>query len=77
MQEIGISTVVISSSHHQQGCEEDESVNRIDDLICSKKRQKLDAPQVVEQPVSVEATENSILEWLKNFQDGVSFISSF
>lgn len=137
MQEMGISTGVISSNH-QQGCKVDESPNgtselsggsglscqmegaqsntvsmvdtvdyqmkvdnvhdnssmgksedavsrllmenadakqpiaTIDDLIRSRKRQKLDEPQV-ELSVAVEATENSVLNWLKNFEDGVSF----
>lgn len=40
----------------------------VDDLNCSRKRQKLDAPQE-EQNI---ATESSILIWLDNFGDGVS-----
>ncbi|KAH6765361.1 hypothetical protein C2S52_000187 [Perilla frutescens var. hirtella] len=43
-----------------------------DDLSCSRKRQKLDEPQAV-QSVAMEATEDSVLDWLKNFKDGVRF----
>ncbi|KAK6163910.1 hypothetical protein DH2020_000774 [Rehmannia glutinosa] len=42
----------------------------VDDLICSNKRQKLDVPRV-QQSVAVELTENSVIDWLKNFEDGV------
>lgn len=40
----------------------------VDDLNCSRKRQKLDGPRE-EQNI---ATESSILIWLDNFGDGVS-----
>ncbi|KAL7113757.1 hypothetical protein ACP275_04G079200 [Erythranthe tilingii] len=39
-------------------------------LVSPSKRQKLEVP-VVQEPVTVEATENSVLEWLNNFEDGV------
>ncbi|KAL7152126.1 hypothetical protein ABFS83_04G076400 [Erythranthe nasuta] len=39
-------------------------------LVSPSKRQKLEVPQV-QEPVAVEATENSVLEWLTNFEDGV------
>ncbi|KAL6516416.1 hypothetical protein OROGR_019721 [Orobanche gracilis] len=48
-----------------------------DDLTCcTRKRQKLDVPQV-EQFVAVEITEDSVLNWLKNFEDGVSYASGY
>ncbi|KAK6163912.1 hypothetical protein DH2020_000776 [Rehmannia glutinosa] len=40
-----------------------------DDLTCSNKRQKLDVPRV-QQSVAVELTENSVIDWLKNFKTG-------
>lgn len=43
------------------------------DLTCSRKRPKLDEPQAV-QSVYEEATEGSVLNWLKNFKDGVSLL---
>ncbi|GFP97356.1 werner syndrome ATP-dependent helicase [Phtheirospermum japonicum] len=62
---------------NQQSCKIDESQNvdcliaDIDDLTYSTpKRQKLDVPQV-EPAVAVEVTEDSVLNWLKNFEDGV------
>lgn len=55
-------------NNNSLGNSEDATV----DLTCSTKRQKLDEPQAV-QSVSVEATEGSVLDWLKNFKDGVSF----
>ncbi|PIN07968.1 DNA helicase [Handroanthus impetiginosus] len=41
------------------------------DLTSPTKRQKLDVPHV-KQSVALEATEDSVLDWLKNFKDGVS-----
>ncbi|XP_057789662.1 uncharacterized protein LOC131006526 isoform X2 [Salvia miltiorrhiza] len=41
-----------------------------DNLTCSRKRQKLEEPEAV-QSVAMEATEDSLLDWLKNFKDGV------
>ncbi|KAG8371609.1 hypothetical protein BUALT_Bualt13G0106100 [Buddleja alternifolia] len=43
----------------------------VDDLTSSTKRQKLEELQV-QQSVAMEATEDSVLSWLKNFDDGVS-----
>ncbi|KAM7460393.1 hypothetical protein LguiB_036250 [Lonicera macranthoides] len=42
-----------------------------DNLHYSKKRQKVDAPEQ-ENCVALEATENSLLNWIKKFNDGVS-----
>ncbi|KAL6516412.1 hypothetical protein OROGR_019717 [Orobanche gracilis] len=48
-----------------------------DDLTCcTRKRHKLDVPQV-EQFVAVEITDDSVLNWLKNFEDGVSCASGY
>ncbi|XP_047938847.1 ATP-dependent DNA helicase RecQ-like isoform X1 [Salvia hispanica] len=41
-----------------------------DDFTCSRKRLKLDEAHAV-QSVALEATEDSVLDWLKNFKDGV------
>ncbi|KAI3450175.1 hypothetical protein Pfo_006840 [Paulownia fortunei] len=62
--EAAVSRLLIESADTKQ------SVAAIDDLACSRKRQKFDVPQV-KQSVAVEATENSVLNWLKNFEDGV------
>lgn len=86
MLEMGISTEGIVPNH-QQSCKTDHSrkvysmsndnsatkseyAAAVDDLTFSTKRQKLDEPQEV-QSVAMEATEDSVLDWLKNFKDGV------
>lgn len=82
MQEMGMSTELVSSndkagepqnetSKFTEKAGEKETVSVIDDLACSRKRQKLDESRAV-QPVTIEATEDSILNWLKNFDNGVS-----
>lgn len=43
-----------------------------DDLHYSKKRQKVDAPDQ-ESCVALEATESSLLNWIKKFDNGVCF----
>ncbi|KAL0435169.1 UNVERIFIED_CONTAM: hypothetical protein Sradi_0224800 [Sesamum radiatum] len=48
-----------------------QPVAATDELTCSRKRQKLDTPQA-QHSVAVEPTEDSVLSWLKNFNDGVT-----
>ena len=45
-----------------------------DDFTCSRKRLKLDEAHAV-QSVALEATEDSVLDWLKNFKDGVKCLT--
>lgn len=49
----------------------EQGASAIDYSPCVRKRQKLDLPQV-EQSIAMEATESSVLNWLKNFEEGVS-----
>lgn len=87
MQEMRISTE-LTASNHQQSCKIDHSQKvdstlndnsatksevaaAIDDLTFSSKRQKLDEPQ----SLAIEATEDSVLDWIKNFKDGVNIYS--
>ncbi|KAL8531340.1 hypothetical protein ACS0TY_008097 [Phlomoides rotata] len=85
MQETGMS-IELASSNDQQDCKvgepqkdtsklsenagEEQTEAIIDDLSCSRKRQKLDEPREVEPVVTIEATEDSVLNWLKNFENG-------
>ncbi|KAL0370906.1 UNVERIFIED_CONTAM: hypothetical protein Sangu_0408700 [Sesamum angustifolium] len=54
-----------------EGADAKQPVAAPDELTWSRKRQKLDAPQA-QHSVAVEPTEDSVLSWLKNFNDGVT-----
>lgn len=76
-----------TASNHQQSCKIDHSqkvdsmlndnsatkseIAAVDDLTLSNKRQKLDEPQ----SLAIEATEASVIDWIKNYTDGVKYIS--
>ncbi|KAL0419366.1 UNVERIFIED_CONTAM: Werner syndrome ATP-dependent helicase [Sesamum radiatum] len=54
-----------------EGADAKQPVAATDVLTCSRKRQKINAPQA-QHSVAVEPTEDSVLSWLKNFNDGVT-----
>jgi len=51
---------------------QDQEVRPINDanVLSPRKRQKVDIPE--ESSTALEATESSILDWLKNYDEGVS-----
>jgi ATP-dependent DNA helicase RecQ len=51
---------------------QDQEVHPINDanVLSPRKRQKVDIPE--ESSTALEATESSILDWLKNYDEGVS-----
>lgn len=60
----------VDSMSHDNSATKSENVADVDGLTFSTKRQKLDEPREV-QSVAMEVTEDSVLDWLKNFKDGV------
>lgn len=52
-----------------EGNERAEVVKIEDEGLCSNKRQKLDSPD--NSSASLEASESSLLDWLKKFDEGV------
>lgn len=86
MQEMGISIDIISSGEqHKKNCESTNGTSELseieipqapaDDITCPSKRQKVDVHQ---EPANVreEATETSIMNLIKKFNDGVSSFQS-
>lgn len=73
MQELGMSSEAISSGNQHSG-NATETVLIDDDS--PRKRQKVDEPEEDNSPLMV-VTEASLVEWLQNFENGVSIILFF